>query len=159
MVLYRSPAQRLLYDQDVGISEENFLNERRELEEHRGYSDSDRGEALYPVLSSRIKKEELPFIAAEDVKRQDGTASRRLWIVVDDTIYDCSEYIEKHPGGRQIMRGFGGQDCSWQWWSFHGKSVMDKVAVKLRVGRTSGVPNSHKQPKRQNFLRTVGDEW
>ena len=35
-------------------------------------------------------------------------------IVVDDIVLDCTSYKKKHPGGKAIMEGFGGQNCTWQ---------------------------------------------
>lgn len=50
--------------------------------------------------------------------REEGSEScmtyKNLGIVIDDTVFDCTEYIASHPGGRAIIENFGGQDCSWQ---------------------------------------------
>lgn len=35
-------------------------------------------------------------------------------IVVDDVVLDVTQYQNQHPGGSSIVRGFAGQDCSWQ---------------------------------------------
>lgn len=35
-------------------------------------------------------------------------------IVVDEVVFDCTEYVSEHPGGRSVIENFGGQDCSWQ---------------------------------------------
>ena len=29
-------------------------------------------------------------------------------------VLDCTDFQKVHPGGRAIIQGFGGQDCSWQ---------------------------------------------
>ena len=82
-------------------------------------------------------------------------------IVVDDIVLDTTSYIAKHPGGQQIIRGFGGQDCSWQWWTFHNRKIWTDVAVNLRVGRTDGIENKHERPKAFIGLRGLGyqDDW
>ena len=84
-----------------------------------------------------------------------------LGIVVDSVVLDCTEYITKHPGGRQIVQGFGGQDCSWQWWTFHNRKIWNDVAVGLRVVRTEGIENRHVKPKSFIGLRGLGyqDDW
>ena len=69
-------------------------------------------------------------------------------VVVDSLILDCTSYIHKHPGGASIIKGFGGQDCSWQWWTFHNRRVWNDVLRGLRVGRTEGVENAHERPSR-----------
>jgi hypothetical protein len=35
-------------------------------------------------------------------------------IVVDNVVLDVTQYQHQHPGGSSIVRGFAGQDCSWQ---------------------------------------------
>ncbi|KAK0885360.1 hypothetical protein LTR87_000994 [Friedmanniomyces endolithicus] len=71
-------------------------------------------DAGYPILPKRTAAKDLPFIPPEEVAQRDGRGGNRLWIVVDTIILDATEYQEKHPGGRQIISGFGGRDCSWQ---------------------------------------------
>ncbi|KAK3653197.1 hypothetical protein LTR56_004733 [Elasticomyces elasticus] len=68
----------------------------------------------YPIVHQRTAAEDLPFIASTEVTKQNGQEGRRLWIVVDNIVLDVTDYQQKHPGGRQIIAGFGGQDCSWQ---------------------------------------------
>jgi len=35
-------------------------------------------------------------------------------IVVDQIVYDCTDFVGKHPGGSHIVKEFGGHDCTWQ---------------------------------------------
>ena len=80
----------------------------------------------------------------------------RLVIVVDSLVLDCTAYISTHPGGRQIIQGFAGQDCSWQWWSFHNRRIWNDVAASLRVGRTEGIENRFVKPQPFVGLRRFG---
>lgn len=79
-----------------------------------------------------------------------------LVIVVNDIVLNCTTYINKHPGGRQIIQGFAGQNCGWQWWRFHNRKIWDDVAKDLRVGRTEGIENKHVQPPTFVGLRPFG---
>lgn len=79
-----------------------------------------------------------------------------LGIVVDQIVLDATEYLHHHPGGQQIILGFAGQDCSWQWWSFHNRKLWNEHASLLRVGRTEGVENLHVKPKAFVGLRPLG---
>jgi len=89
-------------------------------------------DAGYPILPKRTAVHDLPFIPSIEVAQRDGRGGNRLCthlptfsilrvqltaipgIVVDTIILDATEYQEKHPGGRQIISGFAGRDCSWQ---------------------------------------------
>lgn len=80
-------------------------------------------------------------------------------IVVDDIVYDCTDFVKEHPGGDQIIRSFGGDDCSWQFWRFHGRKEMEKFGKQFRVGRTKGMVNKFEEPVRYVGLRKLGDNW
>lgn len=133
---------------------------------------------VYPCVSESTPNEDLPFIPAAEVlarrRTEDGnspllasealrdevksSSGRELWIVVDDVIYDCTEFIEDHPGGEQVISSFIGEDCSWQFWRFHGKSEMDQYGHPLRVGRTTGIKNRFPEPVRYVGLARLGDD-
>lgn len=125
----------------------------------------------YPHQSLAVADEDLPFISTEQVlsKRRPGILSGRTinakdkkdyWIVVDDIVYDCTDFIEEHPGGEQVILSFVGEDCSWQFWRFHGKSEMEQYGKGLRIGRTTGIINRFKEPVRFVGLCKFGnDDW
>ena len=47
--------------------------------------------------------------------RANGTsANTSTGIVVENMVLDCTEFKVKHPGGKGIIEGFAGSDCSWQ---------------------------------------------
>jgi hypothetical protein len=60
-----------------------------------------------------------------------------------------------------VIESFIGEDCSWQFWRFHVKEVMEEFGRLLRVGRTEGVRNRFPEPTRWVGLRKWGrgDEW
>jgi cytochrome b involved in lipid metabolism len=75
-------------------------------------------------------------------------------------VYDCSNFVKEHPGGGQIINSFGGAECSWQVWRFHGKKEMEEFGKPLRVGRTNGMKNRFKEPKKYVGLRPLeANEW
>ncbi|KAK5115014.1 hypothetical protein LTR85_010052 [Meristemomyces frigidus] len=143
------------------LDEKPTENEKHEAEcaeqvEHIELSVKD---DAYPILQKKTKEKDLPFIRPTEVKKRSGEGdSNRLWIVVDSIVLDVTDY--QHPGGRSIIAGFGGQDCSWQWWSFHNRAIWQEVAMGLRVGRTESVENPHRRPRTIVGLRKHGfDEW
>jgi len=127
----------------------------------------------YPLQPTTLTNEELPFIPPEVVllKRRPGALSgtkcpdgeiKDYWIVVDEVVYDCSAsgFIYEHPGGEQVILSFVGEDCSWQFWRFHGKNEMEQYGKALRIGRTKGVVNRFAEPVRFVGLSKFGnDEW
>ena len=126
----------------------------------------------YPFVPEHTSKEHLPFISSEEVnsKRRPGMLAgedtadspnrHEFWIVIDNVVYDCTDFILEHPGGEQVIMSFIGEDCSWQFWRFHSRNQMEQYGIQLRIGRTEGIQNRFKEPKRFVGLSRLGrDEW
>lgn len=115
-----------------------------------------------------IPDSDLPYIDKSRVSRirerwrsqlEDPFNVSRAWIVIDNIIYDCTEFQHEHPGGVSVIQNFIGQDCTWQFWRFHSMEHMEEFGKKLRVGRTSGVENRFKEPPRYVGLSSLDDNW
>lgn len=103
----------------------------------------------YPFQDLTISEDALPFIPPSVVRDQRALSSQgqgRAWIVVDNIIYDCTEFLNDHPGGDTVIKSFIGEDCSWQFWRFHSQALMDQYGRSLRIGRTKGVENRFLEP-------------
>lgn len=126
--------------------------------------------ATYPIQPKDVKDADLPFIPSDEVMKRQGQEGCKLCestyrilvptttmdsdstslqpgIVVDNVVLDCTTFISRHPGGRQIIQGFAGQDCGWQWWTIHDRKTWNEVAMTIRVGRTKDVENKHVRPE------------
>jgi cytochrome b involved in lipid metabolism len=117
-----------------------------------------------PFASLDTADSNLPFIAGSEVdaKRRHKDTAESLWIVIDNIVYDCSVFVNDHPGGDTVIKSFVGSDCSWQFWRFHGKEHLEEFGKGLRIGRTSGVQNRFKEPSAYIGLRGLNndsDEW
>lgn len=81
----------------------------------------------------------------------------RLWIVIDNIVYDCTSFAAEYPGGEDVLNSFRGADCSWQFWRFHGQDEMRDYGRVLRIGRTQGIENKYKEPPSFVGLRRLAD--
>lgn len=105
----------------------------------------------YPPQNISIRDDDLPFIPPAIVRNKQSDLSQAgglAWIVIDNIVYDCTNFIKEHPGGDTVIRSFIGEDCSWQFWRFHSKRTMEEWGRPLRVGRTEGVANRFEEPPR-----------
>lgn len=127
----------------------------------------------YPFRDEDTPDSDFPCIPAAEViaKARPGALSvhkmnrprqklHDYWIVIDNMVFDCSSFVEDHPGGEQVILSFLGQDCSWQFWRFHSPEHMRVYGRPLRIGRTEGVKNQFVEQPRFVGLRRLGhDEW
>ncbi|THZ82601.1 hypothetical protein D6C84_05681 [Aureobasidium pullulans] len=130
--------------------------------EHVEYAQIDTSQPLrYPPVSEDLPDNKLPLIPASTVIDKNSRGDR-LWIVMDDIIYDCTDFASSHPGGSTVIQSFDGKDCSWQFWRFHTRKHMRDSGRALRIGRTKGVENPYKEPPRYVGLRKIGyidEDW
>lgn len=110
----------------------------------------------HEVQKSTSNVSKLPHFSTDEVLRRDGKECEQLWIVVDSIVYDCSEFFNEHPGGEEVIRSFGGRDCSWQFWRFHARTDMEEWGTPLRVGTCQGATNPYREPNRWVGLKRLG---
>ena len=114
-----------------------------------------------PRFGIQIPDSELPFLVGDMVLKHQDAESGGLWVVIDNVVYDCTNFIYEHPGGEEVIRSFAGQECSWQFWRFHGKEQLEEFGKPLRVGRTIDMKNGFEIRPRYVGLRGLSsaDEW
>jgi cytochrome b involved in lipid metabolism len=65
---------------------------------------------------------------------------------VNHKVYDVTKFLKLHPGGKKILLGVGGQECTEQFNQFHNASVMAKYGPKFIIGEVAGAaPKSEKK--------------
>lgn len=63
----------------------------------------------------------LPTITLEEFLANDGSDGRRLWILIDTIVFDVTEYLNKHPGGKVPLLNGAGKDSTLQFYQHHGR--------------------------------------
>jgi cytochrome b involved in lipid metabolism len=57
------------------------------------------------------------------------------WIVIKDKVYDCTQYLNKHPGGKDLILRLGGKDCTKEFYESHrGDYVLTKYKFEMYLG-------------------------
>jgi Cytochrome b5-like Heme/Steroid binding domain/Acyl-CoA dehydrogenase, N-terminal domain len=73
---------------------------------------------------------------------------------VDDVVYDVTNFLDEHPGGKKILQRVLGQDASKQFWKYHNEKVMAKWGSPLKIGSisstTAGAPPPKQSPGPQS---------
>ncbi|CAM0140567.1 hypothetical protein VKS41_006586 [Umbelopsis sp. WA50703] len=56
------------------------------------------------------------------------------WVIVDGKVYNVTEFLSEHPGGKKILLKSCGKDATAQFKNFHNDSVLDSVAQPFLIG-------------------------
>jgi len=76
------------------------------------------------------------FTAAEVAQHN---TEQDCWIIIDNKVYDVTKFLKLHPGGKKILLGVAGQECTEQFNQFHNATaVLGKYGPKLIVGSLTG---------------------
>ena len=61
-----------------------------------------------------------------------------LWIIIDGSVFDVTEWQNDHPGGKKFLRKVGGTDATKQFHKYHEPAlVMRKYGHKYKIGSLS----------------------
>ncbi|SCV02670.1 LAMI_0H01772g1_1 [Lachancea mirantina] len=111
----------------------------------------------YWADASKIKNNELrdsakapvsPFEVVKHDKEND------CWVVINQYVYDLTEFIPMHPGGQAIIKANAGKDVSAIFGPLHAPDVIEKyIAEEKRIGPLEG----HMQPNHVCTPLTPGE--
>ena len=57
-----------------------------------------------------------------------------IWLVIDQNVYDITDFIKEHPGGKDILLSFGGHDVTDFFHDLHNPSVLKDIAENYKIG-------------------------
>lgn len=71
-----------------------------------------------------------------------------LWVAIDGTVHDVSEYSKLHPGGPAILFAYAGRDVSAAFWqqNLHQTAAVRALLAKWAIGRLVRVPAAEDEP-------------
>ncbi|KAJ5965677.1 acyl-CoA dehydrogenase [Penicillium waksmanii] len=72
----------------------------------------------------------LPSYSVHDVASHNK--SDDLWVIIDDKVFDLTNYMHEHPGGKKVS--IGGSDATKKYHKYHRPSAMTKYGDTLCVG-------------------------
>ncbi|KAJ5856999.1 hypothetical protein N7455_007893, partial [Penicillium solitum] len=54
------------------------------------------------------------------------TTINNCWVIINDNVYDVTEFLKKHPGGAKIILAHAGRDATKAFESFHQAEIIDQ---------------------------------
>lgn len=59
------------------------------------------------------------------------------WIVINNHVFDVTNYLKRHPGGSKIILKFAGKDCSDIFFKIHGPKNIRDIKDVVYIGDVS----------------------
>ena len=120
----------------------------------KGFRDSSDTTAASLISDNSTSSEDsfrLHYYTRAEIRRHNTEAS--AWIVAGEDIYDVTDYIEHHPGGKySIMKKIGGVvDCT-QDLMYHSKSGQ-KYWKQFLVGKVTRTLSKNKLPVEKEWWK------
>ena len=72
-------------------------------------------------------------LTLEEVAKHDRESD--LWIIINDTVYDVTDFLPDHPGGKKTLLKYAGKDGTKEFTALHNPSVLGKWVADKVVGR------------------------
>lgn len=56
------------------------------------------------------------------------------WVIIDGKVFDVTQFLTEHPGGKKVLLKKGGKDASKEFKTFHNASIMQKLGLPMQIG-------------------------
>ncbi|TPX30676.1 hypothetical protein SmJEL517_g05811 [Synchytrium microbalum] len=74
------------------------------------------------------------------------------WVAINGKVFDLTDFIDGHPGGKRILMGVIGKECTQQFVQFHNvATVMGTYGPKLVIGELDGAEKEAPKPSTELF--------
>lgn len=77
------------------------------------------------------KKEVLQSISLDELQKHNKSTD--AWIAIDNKVYDVTNYIDKHPGGKNSILRHTGTDATKAFYQIHESYMLDDIK-KIHIG-------------------------
>jgi len=56
------------------------------------------------------------------------------WIIIDNSVYDITFFLNEHPGGKHILLQFAGTDATEYFNELHQSHIIDEYGEQYKIG-------------------------
>ncbi|XP_058464109.1 cytochrome b5 [Malaya genurostris] len=92
----------------------------------------------------------------QEVALRDGKNGNPTWIIIRDSVYDVTDYLNEHPGGGELISDFAGRNGTKDFDDFgHSSTAMD-LLKKFKIGELN--ESDRAKAKKKGTERVPDDE-
>ncbi|SCU82931.1 LADA_0C08746g1_1 [Lachancea dasiensis] len=81
-----------------------------------------------------------------------------LWMIIDGKVYDCTKFMDEHPGGEEVLLDLGGQDATGPFADIGHSDDAVKMLEDLYVGDVDKDSEPVKRAEPEPASATTGGE-
>eukprot|EP01052_Picozoa_sp_SAG31_P008344 SAG31_NODE_419_length_15872_cov_21.857985_13_plen_412_part_00 len=56
------------------------------------------------------------------------------WLVINDVVYDVTEFMDEHPGGSAMLKMVAGKDATMHFEELHKPAILETIASSFKIG-------------------------
>ena len=57
------------------------------------------------------------------------------WIIIDNYVYDVTEFLEIHPGGKNMILMVAGKDATEYFHELHNEKILKEIGEEYIIGK------------------------
>ncbi|KAG5890799.1 hypothetical protein JTB14_007193 [Gonioctena quinquepunctata] len=96
------------------------------------------------------------FYSLEEVSKHDGKDDSRTWIIIKDSVYDVTDYLDDHPGGAELITEWAGKDGTKEFDDFGHSGDAKKQLKTYKIGEV--VEEQRKKKNKKTEKNTKENE-
>ncbi|KAJ8067374.1 hypothetical protein OCU04_004725 [Sclerotinia nivalis] len=108
------------------------ITSKRDTEDQKRYYTNANSDTYTSRTTTTRNKMSKTFSPSEVAAHKD--VENGMYIIIDEGVYDVTNFLEEHPGGSKILKRVAGKDASKQFWKYHNEGVLKKYGEKLKIG-------------------------
>ncbi len=82
----------------------------------------------------------MPVHTLEEIAKHNS--ENDCWVILNDSVYDVTEFLPDHPGGKKAILVYAGRDATEEFEMLHASNVLKKYLPKeALVGTVGGSSN------------------
>uniref|UniRef100_A0A915B5M5 Cytochrome-b5 reductase n=1 Tax=Parascaris univalens TaxID=6257 RepID=A0A915B5M5_PARUN len=108
------------------------------------------------TAGKQLASQQLPFVTDEELRKHNSADD--CWILLDNKVYDVTEYLTFHPGGIEQLMKAAGCDGTNLFHKYHSWINYETMLTSCFVGYFRGDRNQLAQPTESCF-DDDSDEW
>lgn len=105
--------------------------------------------ATPPTAVAKKKDGEKRIFTKEEVAKHN--TEKDVWIIINDKVYDCTEYLELHPGGVDSITINAGDDATEDFVAIHSAKAT-KMLERYYIGDLKPSAKGHEEEKKEDDI-------